>query len=79
MNIWKPITKLKRMSKFKDSFYAIIGENRKKKNENKVEIGLKSKIRKPITKLKRVQTHFDTIKGENKNKLRKIRLKLVGN
>jgi hypothetical protein len=29
------------MSKFKDSFYAIIGENRKKKNENKVEIGLK--------------------------------------
>jgi len=27
----KSRTKLKRMSKFKDSFYAIIGENRKKK------------------------------------------------
>ena len=50
-----------------------------RKKEIKVEIGPISKIRKPITKLKRLQTHFDTIRGENEKKLRKIRLKLVGN
>jgi hypothetical protein len=50
-----------------------------RKKEIKVEIGPISKIRKPITKLKRVQTYFDTIRGENEKQFRKIRLKLVGN
>jgi hypothetical protein len=47
-----------------------------RKKEIKVEIGPISKIRKPITKLKRVQTYFDTIRGENEKKIQENKTKI---